>query len=202
MNICGNYLRFRSPHQKQCTNFCGKSYEPSTLDSTASRNIPKSKKSDVSVVFFVLLGQLLISNWISLGPSSQLRVLFAQAWCQHSISLSTEKKYQNAPNTFKKMLKITQKNYILIVNGQRNYMFLKINIRENNTYMTSKNVEEKIESNSNPHSSCDELVPSPWEFLRRQVNSKNPWHILGKKKKVQKLPLIQILRPLLFWNET
>ena len=110
MNICGNYLKFRSPHQKQWTNFCGKPYEPTTLDSRASRNIPKSKNSNVSVVFFVLLGQLLISNWISLSPSSQLRVLFAQlapflaqAWCQHAVSLSTEKKYQNAPNTFKKV---------------------------------------------------------------------------------------------------
>ena len=70
----------------------------------------------------------------------------------------------------------------------------------NDTYMTSKNVEKKIESTPNPYSSCDECVPSPPEFLRRQENSKNPWHILVEKEKVEELSCIQSSRSLHFWN--
>lgn len=63
-------------------------------------------------------------------------------------------------------------------------------IFERMTYMTSKNVEKKIEGTPNPYSSSDEFVPSLFEFLRCQVDSKNPWHILGKEENIQELPSI------------
>lgn len=100
-NICTN-LRFRRPHQKQCKNFCGKSVDLNIPDWTASINIPKSK----SVVFGGFIEHKLLRSVVFLNAwSSQWKALSShpftlrQAYCQQSISLWIEKKYQRAPST-------------------------------------------------------------------------------------------------------